>query len=695
MSASAPPARPHQETIAPAAFEPLAPGGTQGGTRPPKRQPLRWLALLAALLFLLAMAFLFTARSVQIEVEAETPARISIEGLHLPFGSRYLIRPGDYGLQVAAPGYHPHSQVLTVTDADSQRLSVTLQPLPGRLNLSSEPAGVRVVIDGEARGVTPLTELSLSAGAHDLRLESERYLSWQQALDITGRDQLQSVEAVLAPAWAEVKINSDPAGATISVDGEAIATTPASVDILQGEHQLELALTGFATWQQTLTIEAGQPQDLGQITLEPAAGILDLTSKPSGANVTLDGEYQGQTPLVLELAPGKAQRINVSRAGYRRYNETLTLAAGQRQARELTLQAQLGQVRITVSPPEATVRVNGRVVGTGSQTLSLPAFEQSVEVSLAGYATQRQRVTPRTGIEQRLSLNLKTVEAAKLAKLTPQVTTAAGQTLKLFNPPRDGGAEFTMGASRRDPGRRANEVLHPVALQRMFYLQTTEVTNAQFRQFQADHKSGAVQGNSLNLDKQPVVDVSWQQAAQYCNWLSRKEGLEPFYIQQQGIVKGFNPNALGYRLPTEAEWAWAARVEGDTLLKFPWGDSFPPKDAVENYADNTSAYVTGRVLDGYTDGYAVSAPVASFKANRKGLYDLGGNVAEWVNDVYAIPQSNSARTTDPMGAQQGEAYVVRGASWSLSKLSELRLSYRDYGQAGRDDVGFRVARYAE
>jgi formylglycine-generating enzyme required for sulfatase activity len=189
--------------------------------------------------------------------------------------------------------------------------------------------------------------------------------------------------------------------------------------------------------------------------------------------------------------------------------------------------------------------------------------------------------------------------------------------------------------------------------------------------------------------------VSWQQAAAFCNWLSAREGLPPFYRETNGIITGYNPSATGYRLPTEAEWAWAARSSGETLLKFPWGDTFPPTAAVENYADNTSAYVTGRILNGYTDGHVVSATAASFGPNHRGLYDLGGNVAEWVHDVYAIPSANGAIEEDPLGPQTGDNYVIRGASWAHSRITELRLSYRDYGQAGRDDVGFRVARYAE
>jgi len=275
------------------------------------------------------------------------------------------------------------------------------------------------------------------------------------------------------------------------------------------------------------------------------------------------------------------------------------------------------------------------------------------------------------------------------------VTTPLGQTLLLFDPAASPLSNFTMGASRREPGRRANEVLHPVALTRPFYLQTTEVTNAEFRQFQAGHNSGQVASNSLNQERQPAVQVSWQQAAAFCNWLSAKEGLPPFYREENGVITGFRPEATGYRLPSEAEWAWAARASGSILLRFPWGDAFPPTQAVENYADAASAYVTGRSLNGYQDGHVVSAPVASLKPNQHRLYDMGGNVAEWVHDVYSIPPANGATRQDPLGSQTGDNYVIRGASWSHSKLSELRLAYRDYGQAGRDDVGFRIARYAE
>ena len=679
-------------TIAPSAFQPLGSVATEAAS---KSNPLRWAMAAVALVFLLIMSFLFTARSVQVTVVAESDADIDIGGLLLPFGERFLMRPGDYSINVTAPGYYPLDSLLLVTDADSQVVELILQPLPGKLTVNSTPAGARVLIDNEQIGATPLAGYEVAAGEHTLVVSAARYQTLEQPLTITGREVQQQLELTLAPAWAEVSIDSTPTGADILVDGETVGTTPAILEILEGQRHLMLRSVSYSDWQLELEILAGKAQTLGTIKLEPAAGLLSLSSAPSGANVTLDGEFQGKTPLQFALSPDRGHRLAVFKPGYRRHNETISLTAGSAEEKSVKLRAQLGEVRLRVEPANAMVRVNGKPVGQGSQTISLPAVSHNIEVSLAGYASAKERVTPRPGLQQLIEISLQTEQEAKLARVKPQITSALGQTLLLFSPEENASGSFTMGASRREPGRRANEVLHPVELQRMFYVQTTEVTNAQFRQFLASHNSGQIEGNSLNREHQPAVQVSWQQAARFCNWLSAREGLPPFYRETNGIVSGYNRSATGYRLPTEAEWAWAARVEGETLLKFTWGDTFPPTSPVENYADNTSAYVTGRILNGYTDGHVVSAPVGSFGANRKGLHDLGGNVAEWIHDVYIIPSANGTSELDPMGAQSGDNYVIRGASWSLSKLAELRLSFRDYGQAGRDDVGFRIARYAE
>jgi formylglycine-generating enzyme required for sulfatase activity len=479
------------------------------------------------------------------------------------------------------------------------------------------------------------------------------------------------------------------------VDNAPAAITANAVDVLSGEHTLTLSAPGFLPENIALSIVAGVDEDLGTVTLTPADATLTLSSQPNGASVTVDGVFSGLTPLVVPLSPNQPHVLQLSKAGFEPETVRLSLTRGETTEQSVLLTPELGTVRFTLEPPEAELIINGKDRGSGSRTVSLPAVAQRITIQLAGYASYETSVLPRPGLTQQVSVTLLTEAAARKAAMTPTITTPLGQTLVLVDPSVEPQNPFTMGASRRDPGRRANEVEHEVELKRAFYIAATETTNAQFRQFEAAHDSGLIESYSLDRDHQPVAGVSWQQAASFCNWLSQREGLAPFYREQQGIIVGFNTSSVGYRLPSEAEWAFAARVEGDQLRRFAWGDTFPPAKAVTNVADNTSALVTGRILNGYTDQFVVSAPVSSFPPNHRGLYDMGGNVAEWVHDGYRIPSANAELAIDPLGAQRGDNYTVRGGSWALSRLSELRLTFRDYGERGRDDLGFRIARYAE
>ena len=684
-------AAPGSEQLAATTFEPLSQASEQK-RRINITQIVLGVAgvLVAALLF-----FLFTARSLTLNIDAEAEPDFSLSGLNWSFGERLLVRPGDYTLSINAEGYHPYEQTVTVSDADTQQLDIRLAPLPGTVTLTTQPAGGEIILDELSLGSAPLIDLSLEAGIYKLEAALDRHQRWQGQIDVVGRNQSQTVDIVLLPDWANIRFSASPSAVTASVDGQPADITAAGVEVLSGQRELVLSAPGFMPMTLPLTVVASVDQDLGAVTLTPADATLTLESTPAGAGVTVDGTFAGLTPLVLPLSPGDRHAISLSKAGYRGTSLSLTLSRGETASRSVTLAPELGEVRFAIQPAEAEILINGQRVGTGSQSLSLPAVQQRVAVQLEGYASFETEVTPKPGLPQQISVTLLTEAAARKAAMTPTITTPLGQTLVLVDPSVEIQIPFTMGASRRDPGRRANEVEHPVELRRAFYIASTETTNAQFRQYEATHDSGLIESYSLDRDHQPVAGISWQQAASFCNWLSRLEGLPPFYRENQGIIIGFNPSSTGYRLPSEAEWAFAARVDGDALRRFAWGDDFPPSAVVTNVADNTSALVTGRILNGYTDQFVVSAPVGSFPANHRGLHDMGGNVAEWVHDGYAIPSPNAELAIDPLGAQRGDNYTIRGGSWALSRLSELRLTFRDYGERGRDDLGFRIARYAE
>ena len=192
----------------------------------------------------------------------------------------------------------------------------------------------------------------------------------------------------------------------------------------------------------------------------------------------------------------------------------------------------------------------------------------------------------------------------------------------------------------------------------------------------------------------PVANVTWYDAVQYCNWLSAREGLTPAYIEKFGEWVSVRPTPNGYRLPSEAEWAWAIRYEGSaTAQKYEWGAKMPPKRNSGNYADKAALGFVPTILPRYDDGFASTAPVGKFAPNAIGIHDGSGNVAEWVNDYYTVPTPGiTTPVVDPLGPDNGTSHVVRGSSWRHAGATELRLSYRDHSANARSDIGFRIAR---
>ena len=122
----------------------------------------------------------------------------------------------------------------------------------------------------------------------------------------------------------------------------------------------------------------------------------------------------------------------------------------------------------------------------------------------------------------------------------------------------------------------------------------------------------------------------------------------------------------------------------------------PPPDRSGNFADVTAANTLRPHLVTYNDSFIVSAPPGSFAPNAVGIYDLGGNVAEWVLDFWEIgsPETETV-VVDPLGPEDGRFHVIRGSSWRSAQITDLRLAYRNYSGDNREDIGFRLARNLE
>ncbi|GAA5315379.1 MAG: PEGA domain-containing protein [Candidatus Pelagadaptatus aseana] len=648
---------------------------------------------------LLIIAYLMLARTVSISANAPNLFVQSDSLLEVNLGDRLLLLPGKHRIEISAPGYRNQSLEIELTTAEKNwHQQLQLQPLPGKLTVHSKVAA-EIFLNDQAVGQSGEKLDGIEAGSYQMRVVAPRYKPLLQSLTIEGKGQHQKLEITLTPDWVNAALQSNPSGADVRVDGELQGQTPIELQLLSGIRQIQVSKPGFSDWLQTLNISTDKALVLPPIDLNPASAQLPIRSSPTGAQVTINGVYQGETPLTAAVDPGATVDVMLIKAGFKTLRRTLTLSQNnnEQQPLQLTLAPILGRINLNIVPIGARVNVNGQTqqATTTDQdqarySLRLPAAPQNIQISHPGFASQTLRLTPRPDMAQHLNVSLLTNAQSRWQNIPQTTTTATGQAIALYRPD----ATFMMGASRREQGRRANETQYQVKIDRPFYASPKHVSNQDFRQFERYHSSGNVKGVSLNGEQQPVVKISWSKAAQFCNWLSAQEGLQPVYQFQDGKLTDSNPDHNGYRLPTEAEWAWLARYENGRMRTYPWaGTGLSPPNHSGNFADTKALPLAGGALPRYVDKYPVTAPVASYPANHLGVYDLAGNVSEWLHDFYGIKTGLSLKASpNPSGPASGDHHVIRGSSWKSASISELRLAWRDSGSGAQDSVGFRVVR---
>jgi formylglycine-generating enzyme required for sulfatase activity len=675
------------EQLAPTDFSP--PSETQS-----QNIPVRLIAIAAPVLLLVICLLYFVIAASSLQVSTVPVANISIQGgWHVAIGQRYLVLPGEFTVLAETPGYRQERVEVTVESGRSAAIEMILAPLPGNLHILTEPeVPVQVSLNQEDQGLLTNPLLSnLEAGTYQLSLDAWLYEAWSQEIVVPGKGETLELEVRLEPNWVNYRVESDPSGADIYLEGQSVGVTPMELPIEIGEREMSLSYLGYRDYQAPLWVEETDDLVVREFAMIPLESSLAINSDPTAATVTLNGEYLGETPLSVELAPEQLHQLALFKAGYLGHSDQIRMQHLENRAIEISLKPDLADISIAVSPEDAEVLVDGVVVGSGSQNLELMTRKQSISVRRDGYETQVQEILPTRNLALHLSFRLLTEEESEWADIPSRYATSQNQEMLLF---RDAGSVH-LGSDRPETERRANETRWSANLERAFYVAATQVTNSQYRAYNADHSSGNRDGESLDGPNQPVVNVSWQEAALYANWLSEREGLTPYYTTARGFVSGVNPDSIGFRLMTEAEWSWLARTTTTGLTqKYSWGDSDDPS-TVENIAGVEASGLINFYIESVQDRYSVSAPVGSFPPNHRGLSDINGNASEWIHDWYEPrPYPEGEVQTDPLGPEIGEFHVIRGANWARGYLPQLRLAYRDFGATARDDVGFRVARYA-
>jgi len=537
-------------------------------------------------------------------------------------------------------------------------------------------------------------------------LEAEGALSLEQALPI-----LEQVADALDYAHAQGVVHRDvkPSNVVVEEIERGMRATLMDFGLVKAMAE-STALTSQGTLlgsPEYMAPEQADPNraaEIGPATDRYALGIVayqSLTGRvpfPGNTSATLNAHLNLEPPepqaickdlspevaaaLLKMLAKPPGDRFASARAFVARLREVM-LSESRNREREAQLVGLYEQLQAAAAGEEWTdvLALGGQIRALDSSYRDVPQLVERASGHLRRRRPSLPARTWRVGVAGLLLVILVAFGVALAPWLLDVISTSKPPALSagdIWTRPADGmvmvyvpGGEFEMGSTE---GEGEEQPVHIVALDG-FWIDRTVVTNAQYQscveaggcELPSDRKSytrDEYYGNSA-YDDSPVVNVSWHQAWVYCEW-------------------------AGARLPTEAEWEYAAR--GPQGLVYPWGDEFDGTRL--NYCDANCEYEWAD--EAVDDGYADTAPVGNYPSGSSwcGALDMAGNVWEWVEDWYG--EYPSERQVSPAGPSSGELRGLRGGSWYDNQYF-ARCACRDgYHPDGWSDfVGFRCARGSE
>ena len=454
---------------------------------------------------------------------------------------------------------------------------------------------------------------------------------------------------------------SNPRGATIAIDGQVQSdVTPVEIKALNaGLHEVRLSLPGRRVVKEQVEVLPGQTAKLAVDIERLPLGTLTLEVTPANARVELfavvDGEAES-SPLEYSRGvslPAQDYLVRVSRPGYESKEQRFLLRRG-KNSYAIDLQQRLAMLSVRVEPQGAQVRVSAAGTNfTYKEPVELPVGRVTVRATQKGFRSTTKNLTlDSAGATVAIALKKYNVSVGRVFR-DPLKSGGEGPQLVVL-----GADSYRMG-DLTGAGAAHARPAHNVQLEAPFAIGVYEVSNAQYSRYKVTADNN-----------KPVVNVTRKQVGEYLQWLSGETGAR-------------------YRLPSEAEWEYAARAGSKKL----YGTTDSPQEVCRtaNVADQslTKKFPNWQVL-ACNDGVERLAPVGSYAANAFGLYDMTGNASEMQADCW----HGSYKGAPANGAAWGRncsVWVARGGAWDHSG-DELHISHRERVQNKGGELGFRVVR---
>lgn len=530
------------------------------------------------------------------------------------------------------------------------------------LHLHSEPAAARVLVNGEFVGKTPLRE-AVRPGEVVVRFEHRFHDAVAQRLALV-RNEERRVDANFAPAHGVLEVLSNPRAAELTLNGQPLdRATPVVLEVATGAYDVTATIRGRQTKTETVDVLPGERTRLSfELEREPV-GQLFVSLQPTDAKLEIVGVAAPYARGMM--LPIGTYELRATRPGYASEDFTLWLRYGENR-HDVRLERLSGLLRLDVVPATAAVEVwfeedlirqVRRIEGGGELRVPTGAFE--VRAHALGHRTYRRHLAmPTEGLRHTVRLRKFNVTAGK--RFQDGLRSGGEGPLLVVVP----AGRFRMGSTS---GAADERPVRAVTVVEPFALGVFELTRCEFDRQQ----SAAAAAPACADGDPPASGMTWQEAVSYLAWLSDETGQR-------------------YRLPSEAEWEYAAR--GGASGRYHHGDEPARLCSFANVADQALAdRFTAAGAAPCSDGAAGLAAVGRFRANAFGLHDMLGNVEEWVADCWNGSHRGAPETARARLAGHCTSHVVRGGGWD-SPPAEATLSYRSFSSVRNSARGFRVLR---
>lgn len=516
--------------------------------------------------------------------------------------------------RLSLPLYHDEVGMVTV-DQPRKELQFALRPAFGSVTVTSTPSGALVFLDEKQVGQTPLTLDRIASGSHSLRLQAPQYAVERRNVSVAD-GQTANVAVTLAARFAEITVQA-PQGAVVTVDGDRKGSGTLSWRQSEGLCDIVVSMAGHRDARRQLEVVAGRAQTV-QLTPQPIYGSASVDSDLMDAEIWIDGKQYGVTPNVVERLLVGSHTLVLKKSGYADLQQQFSVEEGKEASLSVKLPAGRS-VQFTSEKPGMRIIVDGKKLGTTPLTAVVGIGHHSVSAMRGG------------DIIDVRDLDI-TSAGAPLTMAFRDFNHTFTVNGVQFTMVEVGGGTFTMGATSEQGSDAWDEEkpAHEVTLSD-YYIGQTEVTQALWEAVMGSNPSDS-KGDNL-----PVERVSWDDCQVFIQKLNQLTGKQ-------------------FRLPTEAEWEYAARGGRKSRgYKYAGGNNI---DSVA-WCDGNSGNETH--------------PVATKQANELGIYDMSGNVLEWCSDWCGDYTSSSQ--SDPQGSSSGSFRVIRGGCY-YNFARNCRVSYR-------------------